>query len=268
MATVSVNGISFAYDERGDRANPAIVFTHSLVWDREMFADVVADLADQFHIINLDQHGHGESGYRASFTLEEMAEDYAALLDALGLESVHWAGLSMGGMTGMRLAIARPERVRSLVLMDTSSRPEMQERRANYMQLADAIRAGMASAVVDQVLPFFFAPSTFANRPDLIARYRDKFIAERDREGVYQASLAVFNRGDITDQLEKIKAPTLVIVGEHDIATTPDRSQLIAERIPNARLVRIPNAAHMSATEQPAMVANLIREFIQSVEGS
>jgi 3-oxoadipate enol-lactonase len=266
MPVVSMNGISFAYDEHGDARRPTIVFTHSLVWDRDMFADVVADLAGAYHVINLDQHGHGGSGFRPSFTLEDMAEDYAALLAVLGLDSVHWAGLSMGGMTGMRLARSHPDKVKSLILMDTSSRPELAERRETYFQLADAIRSGMASAIADAVLPYFFAPSTFANQPDLIARYRAKLQSGRDTEGIYQAALAVFNRGDFTDELNKITVPALVIVGEHDIATPPDRSELLAARLPNARLVVIRDAGHMSATEQPALVAAEIRKFLDALE--
>jgi 3-oxoadipate enol-lactonase len=268
VPTITVNEISFAYDEHGDPHNPTIIFTHSLVWDREMFSETIARLVDAYHIINLDQHGHGESGYRASFTLEEMAEDYAALLDALNYDRVHWAGLSMGGMTGMRLALAHPQKIKSLILMDTSSRPEMVERRENYLLLASAMRAGMGGTVADAVLPFFFAPGTFTEQPDLIARYRAKLQAERDHEGIYQAAMAVFNRGDITEQLDKINVPALVIVGEHDNATPPDRARLIAERLPNARLTVIPNAAHLSATEQPTLVAATVREFLEEVESA
>jgi 3-oxoadipate enol-lactonase len=263
MRTVAVNDITFAYSEHGDPSNPTIVFTHSLLWDSTMFEDVVSDLARDFHIINLDQHGHGGSGYRASFTLEDMAEDYAALLDALKLDSVHWAGLSMGGMTGMRLALAHPEKIKSLILMNTSSRPEMEERRDDYMQLSQALRAGLGGSIADAVLAFFFAPNTFKNRPDLIARYEAILQNRNDNEGIYQAAMAVFNRSDITNRLADIKIPALVIVGEHDVATPPDRSELLAARLPDARLVLIPDAAHMSATEQPAIVAAEIRSFIK-----
>ena len=127
----------------------------------------------------------------------------------------------------------------------------MAERRENYLLLASAMRAGMGGAVADAVLPFFFAPGTFTEQPDLIARYRAKLQAERDHEGIYQAAMAVFNRGDITEQLDKINVPALVIVGEHDNATPPDRARLIAERLPDARLTVIPNAAHLSATDRP-----------------
>lgn len=266
MATVKVNDILFAYDELGERGRPTIVFAHSLVWDREMFAEVVSDLASHFHIINLDQHGHGESGYPASFSLEDMARDFGALLDLLGLDAVHWAGLSLGGMTGLRLALQRPEKIRSLILMDTSSRPEMAERKAQYLQLAAAIRDGRASQVADQVLPFFFCETTYKEKPELVASYCERFMRAQDREGLYQAALAVFHRGDITDELPRISAPTLVLVGADDISTPPDRAQLIAERIPNARLTVIADAGHMSASEQPQPVAAAMREFLQTLQ--
>jgi pimeloyl-ACP methyl ester carboxylesterase len=231
-----------------------------------MFEDLVAALSDSYHIINLDQHGHGQSGSRGPLTLEEMAEDFAALIDAMGLGAVHWAGLSMGGMVGLRLALAHPERIKSLILMDTSSRPEMAERMENYLYLAEMIRSGRAEAVADAVLRFFFAPSTFKERPDLIAQYRAKLTSERANEAIYQAAMAVFNRSDITEELAHISAPALVIVGQDDIATPPDRSELLAERLPNARLVKIPDAGHMSATERPDLVAEAIRDFLRSIE--
>ena len=266
MPTISIRDIPFAYDELGERERPTIVFTHSLVWDRSMFSAVIKDLASEFHILNLDQHGHGESGYRDGFTLEDMAADFADLLDALGLAPVHWAGLSLGGMTGLRLARSHPDKIASLILMDTSSRPEIEERKADYMNLAAAIRAGQAEAVADLVLPFFFCSATYKNQPELIADYRRRLVREQDREGLYQAALAVFTRGDITDELPNLTLPTLVVVGAEDISTPPDRSLLLADKIPGAVLKIIPDAGHMSATEQPAMVAAAIKEFMWTLQ--
>jgi 3-oxoadipate enol-lactonase len=267
MATISVNGISFGYDELGDPGDPTVVFAHSLIWDRQMFDEVVPLLADSYHIINFDQHGHGETGFRPSLTLEDMAEDYAALVEAWGFGPVHWAGLSIGGMTGMRLALARPDLLKSLILMNASSQPEMEDRFQSYMMLAGAIRSGQAASVVDAILPYFFSPSTYSEQPGLIKRYREKLQAEGSNEGMYQAAVAVFTRKDITDLLDRITAPALVIAGEQDIATPLDRSERMAERLPNSRLVVIPDAAHMSATEQPALVARVIRDFLHGVEG-
>jgi fermentation-respiration switch protein FrsA (DUF1100 family) len=119
-----------------------------------------------------------------------------------------------------------------------------------------AIRAGQAAAVADLVLPFFFCPATYRNQPELIADYRRRLVREQDREGLYQAALAVFNRGDITDELPNLRLPTLVVVGAEDISTPPDRSRLLADKISGAVLKMIPDAGHMSATEQPAMVAD------------
>ncbi|MEW6732355.1 MAG: alpha/beta fold hydrolase [Acidobacteriota bacterium] len=262
MPAININGVELSYREYGNAAKPTIVFTHSLIWDGTMFEDLIAQLSQDFHIINIDQHGHGASSSYAGLTLEAMAKDYAAMLDNLGLEAVHWAGLSLGGMVGMRLALAYPNKVQSLILMDTSAQPEPAQQRELYIQLATALRAGQAASVVDAVLAFFFAPTTFANKKELVEHYRKKLIGYNSIEGIFQAALAVFNRNDISDRLSEISVPALIIVGEHDIATTVDRSELLAARIPNAQLVIIKEAGHMSATEQPGAVAAAITKFL------
>jgi 3-oxoadipate enol-lactonase len=267
MPSIAVNGVDLNYYETGSREHETIVFTHSLLWDNEMFSDLVADLASDFHIVNIDQHGHGRSSFRQPLTLTAMAEDYALLLDKLALTQVHWAGLSMGGMVGMRLAIAHPEKIRSLILMDTSARAEREELRETGEALIEIVRSGQAASVVDAVLPFFFAPITFKDQPQLIARYQDKLSGYRESEGIYQATQAVFQRDDITDRLREIKSPALVIVGAEDVSTTPEQSEHIVAHMANARLAIIADAGHMSATEQPQAVATEMRNFLNTIRG-
>jgi 3-oxoadipate enol-lactonase len=137
--------------------------------------------------------------------------------------------------------------------------------RDSYLQLAEAVRAGMIAEVADALLQIFFAPKTFNEKPELIELYRRKLENRQNNEGIYQAALAVFSRGDITDRLDSINVPTLVIVGELDIPTPPDRAELIAERIPGARLVTIPETGHMSPTEDPVAVAKAIRAFLKDL---
>src|SRR5689334_15156391 len=127
MPSIKINNVDLNYYQYNSPNAPTLVFTHSLVWDSSMFDQLIEGLKDDFNIINIDQHGHGLSGYRTPLTLNDMARDYRELLDALNLPAVHWLGLSMGGMVGMRLAHLYPETVLSLTLMDTSARPERAE---------------------------------------------------------------------------------------------------------------------------------------------
>src|SRR5262249_45107408 len=129
---------------------------------------------------------------------------------------------------------------------------------------AGAFRTGQGASVVDAVLPFFFAPCTFEEQPELVSRYAAKLRGYENAEGIYQASKAVFTRKDITDRLNEIKAPALVIVGEDDFAPFPEQSKIIASHLSKARLVIIPRAGHMTATEKPAAVVEEIRGFLRA----
>ncbi|MBL8149270.1 MAG: alpha/beta fold hydrolase [Blastocatellia bacterium] len=264
MPYISANSTELFYTEFGDSQNPTIVFTHSLLCDGEMFNDLIERLSSQFHIINIDQHGHGESGYPEAFSLEDMVADYIKVLDQLGLNLVHWAGLSMGGMVGMRLALAYPHRIKSLILMNTSAQTPKEEHLENQLALANAIREGSAASVVDAILPFFFCQTTYYHQPDLVDKYRRKFSSYRNTEGIYQAAMAVFYRSDISEKIREIKLPTLVIVGQEDVATPVEESEFIVSRIDGAVLKVLENTGHMSATEKPEEVAAIIERFFNS----
>ena len=123
MPVVQINGIGIHYQESGDRDKPTIVFAHPLMWGPDTFAELLTEIARDARLLTVDLHGHGLSGYRESMTLEEMVEDYYGLLQELGLGKVAWFGYGIGGMIGMRVALAHPTPL-ALVLMATSARPE------------------------------------------------------------------------------------------------------------------------------------------------
>jgi 3-oxoadipate enol-lactonase len=188
------------------------------------------------------------------------------LIERLALGRVHWAGLSMGGMVGMRLALAHPQMIRSLTLMDTAARPERADQLEMSLQSIEVMRAHGPAAVSEAIMQIFFAPETFRAQPQLIAHYRTKFESYRQLDGIIAACQAVFAREDISEQIRNIIAPTLVIVGEDDVATLPAESQLIAHEIAGAQLAVIKQAGHMSATEKPAEVAALMRNFLTGIQ--
>lgn len=267
MATLSMNNLILSYEELGDPNNPTLVFAHALACDHSHFSEVARRLMDEFHIVSLDLHGHGESGFSGDLSLERMADDCAMLIGTLGLDSVCWIGESMGGMIGMRLALLHPERLGALVLINSSPRPEADEAdeaRAAMLQMSEGFRAGKVEEVFEAVAPLLFCAATFANKPRVIERYREEFTRPRPREGIYQAALAVFGRGDIASQLHRINVPTLVLSGAHDVTYPLPIAQEIAEAVPTSTLEIVPDSAHMSATEQPQSVAEAIRRFLQT----
>ena len=264
MPYFDLGNFKLYYEVRG-KGEP-IVLSHSLVCDLEMFDYQAKALSDEFLTLNVDTRGHGRSGLapQENWTLEEMTEDFVPLLDSLKLEKVHWVGLSMGGMLGLRLALAHPERVASLVLMDTSGQAEPPQMHGMYVQMANLVRAGQIDKIMDNLLGLFFSSDTRKNQPELVAHWREKFL-HIPVEGVYRAALAIFDRTDLSDRLREINVPTLVVRGEEDQARLPAESDFLVQTIPNARLEVIPKAAHLSALEHPEIATKLIRDFIERV---
>lgn len=263
MPTATLNGVSYAYVDAG--SGPLVVFGHGLLGSREMFRAQIDALSDRYRCVSVDWPGHGESGWREDgWTLEDMADDAAALVRALGAERAVFAGLSQGGMAFMRLALRRPELVAGLVLMDTSAGPEVPETLPQYRELARILREGSdeeRAAIMPVVQGILYGPKWVAANPQGAAHERELMLSH-PREGLFLAAQAVFGRGDVLAALGSVGAPTLVICGEDDVATPPERSREIVAAIPGASLVTIPDAGHHSAIENPAPVTAAMESFL------
>jgi pimeloyl-ACP methyl ester carboxylesterase len=229
-----------------------------------MWADVAPALATRFTVLNVDARGHGRSVARGPFTLEDLAEDWRAILDREAIERAALCGLSMGGMTAMRLAVRAPERVAALALVDTSARGERPRSRPKYRLLAEALRLlGFRDALFPPAVRSLFGATARRERPELVARTVAR-IRENDPRQIYPACRAVFGRASVLDTLGAIRCPTLVLCGEEDVATKPRESRLIAGRIPGARLVELPRTGHLSALEAPDAVAAHVGAFLDA----
>ncbi|MCJ7511233.1 MAG: alpha/beta fold hydrolase [Dehalococcoidia bacterium] len=264
MATVTVNGTEVYYEEAG-RGFP-LLFLHGLAFDTRMWRSQVAALLGKYRCVSIDFRGHGQSAAPGGeYTLEVMAEDVYQVMRHLGLELAHVAGLSMGGMVAMRLALAHPEVVRSLVLLDTSAGPEQAERAHQYEMLAQVMREQGPEAIMQGVIPIFFSQAFIGGQPQELEAFKEQF-RNLNPQGVYRATLAVARRRDITDEIKSIRVPTLVIVGDEDMATTPERAEAIHRQIAGSRLEKIVGAGHMTPLEQPEKVTAAIEEFLSQVE--
>jgi pimeloyl-ACP methyl ester carboxylesterase len=268
MSMINVNGVSLHYRELGSRDNPTVVFSHLLgPWSSEVFDALVAELNPAFHIVTIDQHGHGESGYRTRMTLEGMADDYYQLLTDLRLSKVIWVGHSVGGMIGMRIAMSRPELIGSLILIATTARLDPPELLQQTSQLWELFRDGHREDIVEPALPFLFSPATYKNQPDLVEQARNKLITTGDATGRFEVARAVFTREDISEQIRTIKAPTLVIAGRDDPSAPPAEAEVIASQIPNSELRVLDDAGHMVVIEKPQHVARAIKSFLGRICG-
>lgn len=266
MPIIRVNGAGLYYEENGTGPE-TIVFAHGLLWSCRMFDDQVAALKDRYRCIAFDFRGQGQSEVtRNGYDMETLYEDAAALIEALDCAPCHFVGLSMGGFIAMRLAARRPDLVKSLVLLETSPDPEPAENIPKYRQLAFIARWLGLGLVVDRVMPIMFGQK-FLNDPARAARrsqWRQR-MSKNHRIGVTRATIGVITRRSIYDEIAKIRAPTLIIVGDQDVATVPAKAERIHERIQGSRLVTIPGAGHTSTVEEPAAVNAAINEFLNSL---
>lgn len=174
----------------------------------------------------------------------------------------------MGGFVGLRLAIRRPDLLRSLTLLNTSAEPEPAENLPRYRMLNFIARWFGLGTVVGKVMPIMFGPSYLSD----ITRRRERDawrqqIASNHRIGVTRAVKGVINRRDVSEAITRIDKPTLIIVGEEDVATVPEKSERMRAAIGGSILVKVPRAGHSSTIEEPRAVNDAMSAFLNGLKG-
>ena len=268
MTLVPVNGIQFNISDSGAPAGkpdaPVLVMGHGLLFGTTMWRHQIEVLRDTYRCIAVDWRGQGgtpatESGY----DMDTLYEDLVALIEHLDVGPVHYAGLSMGGFVGQRLAARRPDLVRSLILIDTSSGPEDPEKIKKYRLMSTVYGFFGMKPLLNQVAPIMFSQSfldTDAGRSTVDTWTTE--LATQQRKGVKLAIRGVTDRLPIVDEIGTIAAPTLVIVGTEDLATPVAKAEVIAATIKNTRLDILTGVGHVSTLEDPARVNALMTEFL------
>jgi 3-oxoadipate enol-lactonase len=266
MPKLRVNGAEIYYEDVGTGPQ-TIVFAHGLLWSCRLFDAQVAALKDRYRCVSFDFRGQGQTEVtKDGYDMDTLYEDAAALIKALELAPCHFAGLSMGGFIGMRLAARRPELLRSLLLMETSADPEPAENIPRYRQLARVARYLGLGPAAGRVMWVMFG-RTFMTDPARAAERKlwQRRMASNDRKGILRALNGVIERKPIYDELGRVALPTLILVGNEDVATVPAKAQRIHEAIAGSRLVTIPHAGHTASVEQPQPVNTAIAEFLAGV---
>jgi pimeloyl-ACP methyl ester carboxylesterase len=271
MPHLQLPGVRLWYEDSGG-PGPAVVFAHGLLWSGRMWDAQVAALSGRYRCIRFDFRGQGQSEVTASgYDMDTLAEDAAALLENLECTSCHFVGLSMGGFIGMRLAARRPQLLRSLVLMETAADAEPAANVPRYRLLGMVARLLGRTGfrlVAGKVMRIMFGRK-FLEDPARVAEralWRERLMAN-DRVGATRALRGVIERRAILPELSRISLPTLVLVGDQDLATVPARAMQIRDAIAGSRLVVIPGAGHSASVEEPDFVNARLMEFLEEVEG-
>lgn len=258
MPQVTGRGTRLYYEDTG--VGPVMLLSHSWWCDGRQWPQVPSLVDAGYRVLNLDNRGHGQSGrHREPFTLWDMAEDLIAVLDDAGVDEAIVVGLSIGGMAGIRAALRYPDRVRALVLADTGAAAQGTVNRVKITALSPAWRTPARRLLVSQVVDVLFGSTARQDQPDLVATWRDRFLAQ-DPASMMTVGHALVDRDDVTDRLNEIAMPTLVIVGDQDVDPGVAASVTLAARIPGAQFVALPDTGHLSALEKPdAFGAALLR---------
>jgi 3-oxoadipate enol-lactonase len=219
-----------------------------------MWDDPLPRLKEGFRVLRYDQRGHGRSpAPPGPYTIADLAGDALELLDRLGLERVSFCGVSLGGMTGMWLALNAPERLDRLALCCTSAYLPPRE---NWADRAATVRARGMEAVAEAALERWFTPALVERRPDAVERARRALLGV-SAEG-YAGCCEAIATHDLRAEVGSIRVPTLVLAAADDPATPPEHGRLIAEAVEGARLVVLERGRHLVAVEQPDEFARTV----------
>jgi 3-oxoadipate enol-lactonase len=267
MATIDLDGTAIYYEDSGPGSTgETIAFSHGLLWGTELFAPQIAALRARYRCIAWDHRGQGRSGsdHRHCISMELVWQDAVRLIEQLAGGPVHFCGLSMGGFVAMRMAARRPDLLRSLILMETSPDPEPIENVGRYRTLSAVTKLLGPKVIKNKVAPIMLGKTilTDPKRRTELATYVELMSRRKD---VWRAVNGVIDRAPIYSELGRIKLPTLVIVGDEDVATPRLKAERIAGAIAGAKLVTIPGAGHSSPVEQPALVTAAMTEFLQAL---
>ena len=265
MPTIKVNGVSLHYEDYGD-GEETIVFVHGLLMNHHMFDDQVDAFMAKYRCIAFDLRGQGQSEVTAAgYDMDNLTLDTVELIEALECGPCHFVGLSMGGFIGMRLAIHYPHLLRTLSLIETSADPEPKENLKGYRMMVRIGRLFGFWPLIGRLSSIMFGRDFLTNASKKETReHWQNNIKTLNRIGTSRAATGVIDRKGVYQQLGKITTPTLIVVGDQDVATTPEKSQRMQEAIAKSKLVVIPGAGHSSSIEKPTQVTRALETLIHS----
>lgn len=261
MPFAEANGQRLYFEDTGGDG-PPILFSHGFLMDQEMFAPQREALGNVHRVITFDARGFGRTESDGEpFTFWDSARDAFALLDVLGIERAVFAGMSQGGYLSMRAALLHPDRVRGLVLIATQTAMDVPEKTSEYRAMVDTwIEHGYREHVGEQISARIVGVDSPHGET-----WRSKW-RELDPHRLTSAVGALIDRDDITDRLDELAMPVLLIHGTDDTSIPIARAHEICERVGDCRgVVEVPGAAHAPNVTHPDVVDPAIREFLEGL---
>jgi 3-oxoadipate enol-lactonase len=257
MPMIQSDGCRLNAQVEGPERAPVLMLCNSLGTDLHMWDDQVEAITGRFRLVRYDRRGHGKSeAPKGPYNMEMLGRDALAVMDGMGVQKVNWCGLSMGGMVGMWLGANAPQRIERLVLSNTSA--YMADKQI-WNERFKTLRTGGTAAIADGTMERWFTKGFRERAPQAVARLK-QMVLETPVEGYIGCGEAVRDM-DHREIIRKIAAPTLVIAGRHDPATTVEAGEFLRDRIPGAKLAVL-EAAHIANVEQPQAYTDTLLDFL------
>jgi 3-oxoadipate enol-lactonase len=260
MPFVTVENARLYYRLEGNQGLPVLILSSSIGADNGLWMQQMPQWLQHFQVLRYDTRGHGASDSpRSEYSIELLGSDVVALADSLHVARFGFCGLSLGGMIGQWLGINAPNRLTRLVLANTS--PNLSPKSNWDDRRRTVLERGMP-AIADEAMSRFFTPETLAQGNPYVSSLRATLLST-DPVG-YAGCCSAIRDMDHTEALHKITTPTLVVVGDRDVATPwKGHGEILAREIPDARVVHLP-AAHISNVECPREFTAVVTDFLQS----
>jgi len=244
---------------------PALCFLHGGAAHAHWFDEVAAPFADRYHVVSLDQRGHGQSDWppAGGYATEDFAGDLRALMDSLGWNEMVLVGHSMGGHNAMAFSAWHPERVRGLVIVD--ARPSIPDDRLVLMHRRGQRALRLHATIEEAVKAFRLLPRETVGDPELLEHMAREGVVERDGGWVYRFdpnANATRRPVDAWALLDRIAAPTLIARAALSPVLPPEHAARLRASIRRSELVEIPNAYHHLTLDQPAAFAQALEGFL------
>lgn len=267
MPKLRVNGVELYYEDTGGAGKEAVMFSHSLWLNSHMFDSQVSALSSRYRCIAYDHRGQGQSEVtKVGYDMETLYEDAANLIQSLNASPCHFVGIGLGGFVGMRLAARRPQLLRSLTLIETSAdrEPDYAVRQSKFTN--QLLRWLGPRWIVEPTINHLFGQAFLSDqsRKPKLDEYRRQ-IAKVNRVGISNALKGVISRRGVYEELGNIQIPTLILVGDEDIAAMSEKSNRLASKIANAKAAVVVGAGRSPTIEQPEMVNKLLTLFLNNI---
>lgn len=266
MPKLLINNVEIHYDEFGE-GKETLLFSHGFLMNNTMFKGQIDNFKTNFRCIAFDHRGHGQSEVTTNgYELTNLVTDAIGLIESLHAGAIHFIGMSTGGFVGMRIAIRRPDLLKSLILMDTSAEEEPEASKNKNKLFLWVVKNIGWFPVIGQIMSILFHHSFLKDksREKDVRKWRN-IIMNQDKKAMVPFCKAILDRDKVLDQLSSVSIPTAIIVGENDVPTPLDHHKRMADTFPNSYFFTIPNAGHSVAVEKPEEVADSMRKFYTEI---